>query len=63
MFIFWNNSYLKAFKLTYFIFKSLSQIEVVVSSAVGCQLGPDRPGYRIVNVKNDQITHQYFSVE
>jgi len=39
------------------------KIEVVVSSAVGCQLGPDKPGYRIVNVKNNQITHQYFSVE
>jgi len=39
------------------------KIEVVVSSAVGCQLGSDKSGYRIVNVKNDQITHQYYSVE
>ena len=36
---------------------------MVVSSAVGCQLGSDKSGYRIVNVKNDQITHQYYSVE
>jgi len=37
-----------------------NDLEVVVTSAIGCQIGPDQHGMRIVNVKEDQIEHQYY---
>jgi len=39
------------------------QMEVVVTSAIGCQIGPDTHGMRIVKVSEDKITHQYHSLE
>jgi hypothetical protein len=37
-------------------------IECVVTSAVGAQLGNDKHGYRIVKVDENQIIHEYISV-
>jgi len=37
-----------------------NDLEVVVTSAIGCQIGPDQHGMRIVNVKEEQIEHQYY---
>jgi len=34
-------------------------LEVVVTSAIGCQIGPDEHGMRVVKVKKDAIEHQY----
>merc|ERR1712142_909133 len=38
-------------------------VEVVVSSAVGCQLGDDKAGIRIVNVLQNEVVHKYFYLE
>jgi len=37
-------------------------LEVVVTSAVGCQLGDDEHGVRIVRVLPNRITHEYYSL-
>lgn len=38
-------------------------LEVIVTSAMGGQLGNDQPGMRIVKVYEDRITHEYLSFE
>ncbi|KAF2365833.1 Calcineurin-like phosphoesterase domain ApaH type, partial [Trinorchestia longiramus] len=38
---------------------TFKDLEMVVTSAAGVQLGDDEPGYRIVNVTETSITHQY----
>ncbi|XP_063853886.1 LOW QUALITY PROTEIN: serine/threonine-protein phosphatase CPPED1-like [Scylla paramamosain] len=38
-------------------------LEVVVTSAVGAQLGTDPNGYRVVNVVKDKIVHFYHGLE
>ncbi|KFO11154.1 Calcineurin-like phosphoesterase domain-containing protein 1, partial [Balearica regulorum gibbericeps] len=37
-------------------------LEMVVSSAVGCQLGEDTHGLRVVVVTDDKIVHRYYSL-
>jgi len=37
-------------------------VEVVVTSAVGAQLGADKHGYRLVTVNEDKIEHKYISI-
>ncbi len=37
-------------------------LEVVVTSAVGAQLGEDKHGYRLVEVNEEQIKHTYIHV-
>lgn len=39
------------------------ELEIVVTSAIGCQIGPDQHGMRIVQVTEKQINHQYHSIE
>ena len=38
-------------------------LEVVVTSAVGCQLGDDSSGLRIVTVREDSVSHQYYDLD
>ena len=38
-------------------------LEVVVTSAIGAQIGNDGHGMRIVKVTEDKITHEYFKLE
>lgn len=38
-------------------------LEVVVTSAMGGQLGNDSSGFRVVNVKNDAIAHTYYELD
>ena len=38
-------------------------VELVVTSAIGCQIGPDTHGMRIVRVKRDVIDHEYHSLD
>lgn len=38
-------------------------VEVVVTSAVGAQLGIDKSGFRVVKVLDDKITHTYCAIE
>ncbi|KAM9716308.1 serine/threonine-protein phosphatase CPPED1 [Menidia menidia] len=38
-------------------------LDMVVSSAIGCQLGEDTHGMRVVVVTADSITHRYYSLE
>lgn len=38
------------------------ELEVVVTSAIGCQIGPDQHGMRVVKVKEDDITHEYHAL-
>ncbi|XP_071616804.1 serine/threonine-protein phosphatase CPPED1 isoform X4 [Heliangelus exortis] len=37
-------------------------MEMVVSSAIGCQLGEDTHGLRVVVVTEDKIVHRYYSL-
>lgn len=37
----------------------LIYIQTLISSAVGCPLGKDPSGFRIVNVSEDRISHNY----
>lgn len=37
-------------------------LEVIVTSAVGCQLGKDDHGFRIVKVFDDRVCHTYQSL-
>ena len=34
-------------------------LEVVVTSAIGCQIGPDDHGMRVVKVDQDKVSHHY----
>lgn len=36
-------------------------LEMVITGAVGVSLGPDRPGFRLVKVFEDDIVHRYFA--
>lgn len=36
---------------------------MVVSSAIGCQLGKDTHGVRVVVVTADDVIHRYYSLE
>ena len=36
---------------------------MVVSSAIGCQLGEDAHGVRVVVVTADDVVHRYYSLE
>ena len=38
-------------------------LELVVTSAIGCQIGNDPHGMRIVKVFEDHIEHKYHSLE
>jgi hypothetical protein len=38
-------------------------LEVVVTSAIGCRLGDDPHGMRIVTVRESAIDHKYYSLE
>ncbi len=38
-------------------------LELVVTTAVGCQLGNDPHGFRIVRVKEDNVTHKYHGLD
>lgn len=38
-------------------------LDMVVSSAIGCQLGEDAPGARVVVVTADAVRHRYYSLE
>ena len=37
-------------------------LECIVTSAIGAQLGKDKHGYRLVEVNENEIKHEYFSV-
>ena len=37
-------------------------LELVVTSAVGAQMGGDKSGIRVVSVKEENITHRYYPV-
>ncbi|KAM5153187.1 serine/threonine-protein phosphatase CPPED1 [Mantella aurantiaca] len=38
-------------------------LDMVVTSAIGCQLGEDEHGLRVVVVTEDQIVHRYYSLD
>ena len=38
-------------------------LEVVVTTAVGCQIGPDTHGMRVVKVAKDGITHEFVPLQ
>jgi hypothetical protein len=40
-----------------------NDLEVVVTSAIGCRLGEDPHGMRIVKVKKSGIDHQYYPLD
>lgn len=40
-----------------------NNLEVVVTSAIGCMLGSDPHGMRLVKVHEDTIEHEYHSLE
>ncbi len=37
--------------------------QVIITTAVGCQLGKDTHGLRIVRVLEDRIEHQYYGLD
>jgi len=37
-------------------------LEVVVTSAIGCQIGPDQHGMRIVTLKESSVEHEYHAL-
>ncbi|NXM06914.1 CPPED phosphatase, partial [Tyrannus savana] len=41
---------------------SYKGVEMVVSSAIGCQLGEDTHGLRVVVVTEDELVHRYYSL-
>ncbi|XP_077774614.1 serine/threonine-protein phosphatase CPPED1 isoform X2 [Podarcis muralis] len=41
---------------------SYKNIEMVISSAIGCQLGEDTHGLRVVAVTPEKIVHKYYSL-
>lgn len=38
-------------------------LESVVTSAIGCQLGNNKSGFRIVKVQDEKITHEYYDFD
>ncbi|XP_022184349.2 serine/threonine-protein phosphatase CPPED1 [Nilaparvata lugens] len=38
-------------------------LEVIVTSAIGGQLGTDKSGFRIVKVNEEQVSHRYYGLE
>lgn len=40
-----------------------ASLDMVVSSAIGCQLGEDAHGVRVVVVTADDVVHRYYSLE
>uniref|UniRef100_UPI00398EB40F serine/threonine-protein phosphatase CPPED1 isoform X1 n=1 Tax=Pristiophorus japonicus TaxID=55135 RepID=UPI00398EB40F len=40
-----------------------NDLDMVVSSAIGCQLGEDKHGVRVVAVTEEKIHHKYFSLD
>lgn len=38
------------------------QIELVVTTAIGCQIGPDTHGMRIVKMTEDRVSHEFVSL-
>jgi len=38
-------------------------LEVIVTSAIGCQIGPDTHGMRVVRVTSEEITHHYHPLD
>lgn len=38
-------------------------LDMVISSAIGCQLGEDTHGVRVVVVTEDRVVHRYHSLE
>ncbi|XP_057307884.1 serine/threonine-protein phosphatase CPPED1-like [Hydractinia symbiolongicarpus] len=38
-------------------------LEVIVTSAIGCQLGEDKSGMRIVRVSENKIEHKYYGLQ
>ncbi|KFM81499.1 Calcineurin-like phosphoesterase domain-containing protein 1, partial [Stegodyphus mimosarum] len=38
-------------------------LEVIVTSAVGCQLGTDKSGFRVVKLGENSIDHKYYAFE
>lgn len=38
-------------------------LDMVVSSAIGCQLGEDEHGVRVVAVTAEDVVHRYYSLE
>ena len=36
---------------------------MIVTSAIGAQLGDDKPGLRVVKVGENDISHQYYPLE
>lgn len=42
---------------------SYKDLEMVVSSAIGCQLGEDTHGLRVVVVTAEKIVHRYYSLD
>ena len=39
---------------------TFSQVEVVVTTAIGAQIGKDVSGVRVVKITKDKLTHQFF---
>ena len=39
------------------------ELELIVTSAVGAQLGDDKSGFRVVKVFKDSIQHKYYAIE
>lgn len=37
-------------------------VEVIVTSAIGAQLGNDKHGYRLIEVNENEIKHQYITI-
>ena len=37
-------------------------LEMVVTSAIGCQIGTDKSGMRLVRVSEERIQHKYYSL-
>lgn len=38
-------------------------LDMVVSSAIGCQLGKDTHGLRVVAITAEKIVHRYYSLD
>lgn len=38
-------------------------MELVITSAIGMTLGKDKSGFRIVKVKKDTVSHQYYELD
>jgi hypothetical protein len=39
------------------------EFEMIVTSALGAQLGKDKPGFRVVKIQTDQVSHKYFALD